>query len=166
MMKHEFEALLGKTVTPEEYTKIEYLYANNNLFTNTEGKSQIVSMYNLFGMAGIARMYDSMKADETKIRELQECNKSQGESLAQLAEIVRDRNDELRAIRQNPTPSAAVVDALNYAIAGLLRKRSVYLDAMSAALDAGDRAEYDRVNELDCALWTRIDAMQRELPRA
>lgn len=165
MMKNEFEALLGRTVTPEDYAKIEYLYMNNDLFTNTEGKSQIVSLYNLFGMTGISRMYDSIKADEAKIKELQECNRTQGESLAQLAEIVRERNEELRTARQQPLPAAAI-DALNYAIAGLLRKRVTYFDAMSAALDNNDRAEYDRVNALDCALWTRIEAMQKELPGA
>lgn len=146
MMKEEFESLLGKTVTDESYAKIEYVYTNNNFFSNVNGKQEAVEFYEALGMNGIDRMYLSTKAEEKVIHGMQ------------------DLNAELRAAAS--VKSDAVVDALNYTIAGLNRKRSTYLTAMAAALDAGDRAEYKRADELDRALQERICAMEKELPGA
>lgn len=148
MMKNEFEALLGKTVTREDYDVIEYVYTNSNFFSNANGKQEVTDFYKALGMEGIHRMYLSTLTVEKNIKDLQA------------------QNAELKTFLLNPVVPAAVVDALTYTIAGLNRKRSTYLSAMAAALDAGDRAEYNRANELDCALQERICAMERELPKS
>lgn len=149
MMKHEFEDMLGQTVTAEAYAKIEYVYANNDFFSNTNGKEEVVNFYKHFDMEGIDQMFWATKKVVDEIETLK-----------------KENNRLLEASLLKPEMPAAAVDALNYTIAGLLRKRVTYLEAMSAALDQHDRAEYDRVNALDCALWERISAMQKLLPGA
>lgn len=58
MMKPEFEALIGKTVSDEEYSTIEYVYTWYPTISETEGKAQIAKLYMDFGMPLIEDMVE------------------------------------------------------------------------------------------------------------
>lgn len=59
MMKPEFEALIGKPVSDEEYSTIEYVYTWYPTISETEGKGQIAKLYTDFGMPLIEDMMES-----------------------------------------------------------------------------------------------------------
>lgn len=56
MMKQEFEALVGKTVTEAEYKVIEYVYTWHPSIKGAEGKKQMEVLYSQFGMGMIKGM--------------------------------------------------------------------------------------------------------------
>lgn len=58
MMKPEFEALIGKPVSDEEYSTIEYVYTWYPTISETEGKAQIAKLYTDFGMPLIEDMME------------------------------------------------------------------------------------------------------------
>lgn len=67
MMRDEFEAYIGKSLTPEQYEKIELVYMEHPLFnSNTEAKLRISYYYLRHGMKGIEVLYREAK----DIREL------------------------------------------------------------------------------------------------
>ena len=58
MMKNEFEKLIGKTVSDEEYGTIEYVYTYHPAISETEGKAQIARLYTDYGMTVIEDMME------------------------------------------------------------------------------------------------------------
>ena len=58
MMKNEFEKLVGKMVSDEEYSTIEYVYTWHPAISETEGKDQITNLYMNYGMTVIEDMVE------------------------------------------------------------------------------------------------------------
>ena len=56
MMKAEFEALIGRSLTERDYNDIEMVYTWHPAIKNTRGKDQMVLLYNNFGMSVIKAM--------------------------------------------------------------------------------------------------------------
>lgn len=56
MMKAEFEAMAGKSVTDEEYKVIEAVYAWHPAINDTTGKDQMKTLYTQFGFGVIRGM--------------------------------------------------------------------------------------------------------------
>jgi len=88
MMKSEFERLIGKEISQENYKVVETVYAHHSLISDVEGKKQVESLYNQFGL-GIfhdmlphaeaqmeldrsIRMFKNMLDEETRHETLQE----------------------------------------------------------------------------------------------
>lgn len=88
MMKHEFEKLIGKTVSDEDYSTIEYVYTWYPTISETEGKAQIAKLYMDFGMPLIEDMVE--RAGKTE--------KVEGDLIAAQRQvtIVQDRIKALR----------------------------------------------------------------------
>ena len=70
MMKNEFEKLIGKTVSVEEYSTIEYIYTYHPAISETEGKAQIARLYTDYGMTVIEDMVERAGKMETAERDL------------------------------------------------------------------------------------------------
>ena len=58
MMKNEFEDIIGKPVSDEEYSTIEYVYTWYPTISETDGKNQIAKLYTDFGMPLIEDMME------------------------------------------------------------------------------------------------------------
>jgi len=58
MMKNEFEKLIGKAVSDEEYGNIEYVYDWHPAIRETGGKGQIARLYTEYGMTVIEDMVE------------------------------------------------------------------------------------------------------------
>jgi len=58
MMKNEFEKLVGKAVSNEEYGTIEYVYTWHPAISETEGRAQITRLYTDYGMTVIEDMVE------------------------------------------------------------------------------------------------------------
>jgi hypothetical protein len=56
MMKAEFEAMIGKSVTDEEYKVIEAVYTWHPAINDTTGKDQMKTLYTQFGFGVIRGM--------------------------------------------------------------------------------------------------------------
>lgn len=59
MMKDEFEKLIGKTVSDDDYDIIENVYTWHPNIGNANGKQQIASIYQQFGMPIIISMNEA-----------------------------------------------------------------------------------------------------------
>ena len=70
MMKNEFEKLISKMVSDEEYGTIEYVYTWYPTISETEGKDQIARLYMDFGMPIIEDMVERAGKMETAERDL------------------------------------------------------------------------------------------------
>lgn len=69
-MKNEFEKLIGKTVSDEEYGTIEYVYTYHPAISETEGKDQIARLYTDYGMTVIEDMVERAGKMEMAERDL------------------------------------------------------------------------------------------------
>lgn len=58
MMKNEFEVLVDKPISDEEYSTIEYVYTWYPTISETDGKNQIAKLYTDFGMPIIEDMVE------------------------------------------------------------------------------------------------------------
>lgn len=58
MMKNEFEKLISKTISNEDYSTIEYVYTYYPTISETEGKAQMAKLYTDFGMPLIEDMVE------------------------------------------------------------------------------------------------------------
>ena len=75
MLKKEFETIAGVHVTPEEYKKIEFVYNWHPSISETEGKMQIATIWNIGGLRLIRDMEESAmhaKAIDDQIRDVKE----------------------------------------------------------------------------------------------
>ena len=70
MMKNEFEKLISKMVSDEEYGTIEYVYTWHPAIRETEGKAQIARLYTDYGMTVIEDMVERAGKMETAERDL------------------------------------------------------------------------------------------------
>ena len=61
MMKEEFEELIGKKVTQQDYKDIEYVYEFYPTLSEVEGKNQIAYLYRIHGMRLIKDMLPTAK---------------------------------------------------------------------------------------------------------
>lgn len=59
MMKQEFEKLIGKEVSEEDYSLIDRVYTFHPAISETEGKKQIAILYNAGGMSTIRSMLET-----------------------------------------------------------------------------------------------------------
>ena len=59
MMREEFEKLIGKTVSDDDYDIIENVYTWHPSIGNVNGKQQIASIYQQFGMPIIISMNEA-----------------------------------------------------------------------------------------------------------
>lgn len=72
MMKDEFEKRIGKTVSADEYRKIEYVYTFHPLLEDVGGKDQIASLYLIGGMRLINDMMPTAEKAEVLSNQIQE----------------------------------------------------------------------------------------------
>lgn len=61
MLKEEFEKIAGVQVTLEEYKEIEYVYTWHPSISETDGKNQIATIWNIGGMRLIRDMKDTAR---------------------------------------------------------------------------------------------------------
>lgn len=59
MMKHEFEKLIERGVSEDEYSMINRVYTYHPAISETEGKKQIADIYNAGGMSTIRSMVET-----------------------------------------------------------------------------------------------------------
>lgn len=83
MMKKEFEALVDKKITDNEYKTIEFVYSYHPSIINTTGKQQIADIYKTYGMLVIQDMVETA----TFARNLE----IEKENLRKKLEIVEER---------------------------------------------------------------------------
>ena len=88
MMKPEFEAFIGKPVSDEEYSTIEYVYTWYPTINETEGKAQIAKLYTDFGMPLIEDMVERAGQMEKLDSDLKSAQRQ--------VTIVQDRIKQLR----------------------------------------------------------------------
>lgn len=81
MTKQEFEERLGKTVNGRDYAKIEEVYTMHPSISETEGKDQIVYLYETFGM----RIIEDMLPTARKAREIEDGMRSARMQLERLS---------------------------------------------------------------------------------
>ena len=72
MMKHEFEKLVGMTIDPDCYERIEFVYMNSKQFSNTNGKQEIADFYKKQDMNGIEKLYKELVEEETRTEEFKQ----------------------------------------------------------------------------------------------
>ena len=72
MMKAEFEKRIGKTVSANDYRKIEYVYMFHPLLDDVGGKDQIASLYLIGGMRLISDMMPTAEKAEMLSNQIQE----------------------------------------------------------------------------------------------
>jgi predicted transcriptional regulator len=72
MMKHEFEKLVGMTIDPACYERIEFVYTNSEQFSNTNGKQEIADFYKKHDMNGIEKLYKELVEEETRTEEFKQ----------------------------------------------------------------------------------------------
>lgn len=95
MMRNEFEKLISKTVSNEEYSTIEYVYTWYPTISETEGKAQIAKLYTDFGMPLIEDMVERSGKMEKAERDLQLFSKELGVAQNRV-DVVMDRLKQLR----------------------------------------------------------------------
>ena len=61
MTKEEFEKLAGVQVTPEDYKDIEFVYTWHPSISETDGKRQIATLWNIGGLRLIWDMKDTAR---------------------------------------------------------------------------------------------------------
>ena len=72
MMKHEFEKLVGMTIDPDCYERIEFVYTNSEQFSNSNGKQEIADFYKKHDMNGIEKLYKELLDNETRTEEFKQ----------------------------------------------------------------------------------------------
>jgi len=87
-MKNEFEVLVNKPISDEEYSTIEYVYTWYPTISETGGKDQIAMLYTLFGMPLIEDMVDRAGKMEKLDSDLKSAQRQ--------VTIVQDRIKQLR----------------------------------------------------------------------
>lgn len=95
MMKQEFENLIGKSVSNEDYSTIEYVYTWYPTISEIEGKDQIAKLYMEFGMPIIEDMVERSGKMEKAERDLQLFSKELGVAQNRV-NVVMDRLKQLR----------------------------------------------------------------------
>lgn len=88
MTKQEFKALTKRSFTDSAYADIETVYTFHPCISETEGKKQIASLYDTFGM----RIIKDMLPTAEKAREYE----SQIAQKRHELEALKDELDELR----------------------------------------------------------------------
>jgi len=96
MMKKEFEKLVGKAVSNEEYGTIEYVYTWHPAISETEGKDQITRLYTDYGMTVIEDMVERARKMEKLEGDLKAAQRQ--------VTLVQDR---IKALSKAETPGAA-----------------------------------------------------------
>jgi len=82
MTKQEFKAIITRNFTDKEYEAIEAVYTFHPSISETEGKEQIASIWDTFGMRIIADMLPTA----TKAREYEERISQKKHELEELQE--------------------------------------------------------------------------------
>jgi hypothetical protein len=97
MMKNEFEALVGKEVSEDDYRNIEYVYAFHPSISEVEGKKQIAAIYQLPGGMRIIR--DMLLTADQQARLEEEKAKMCGEirRIEELIASIDRQMEELKA---------------------------------------------------------------------
>lgn len=67
MMKQEFEKLIEKEITKEEYDLIEMVYSTYPGISNVHGKKQVADLYKVYGI----RIFEDMFPRSEKIYQLE-----------------------------------------------------------------------------------------------
>ena len=118
MNHNEFNQMLGKEVTAEQYAIIEKVYMNHPIIRNTDGKSQIVDLYNLGGMlllndmakrcdeilsaeislAGFESAIDTLKQERDK--KIEEIEKEYQQELTRLSKEMQRLHKELHNLQK------------------------------------------------------------------
>lgn len=80
MMKEEFEKIAGVQVTPEDYKEIEFVYLWHPSISETDGKNQIATLWNIGGL----RLIRDMKETARITMELEEEIRKTREKLARM----------------------------------------------------------------------------------
>lgn len=95
MMKNEFEKLIGKTVSDEVYSTIEYVYTWHPAIDEINGKGQIAYLYKYYGMTVIEDMVGRAGKMEKAESDLQLFSKELGVAQNRV-NAVMDRLKQLR----------------------------------------------------------------------
>ena len=88
MTKQEFEAIAGKKVTDEQYKEIEFVYSFHPCISETDGKQQIATIFNIGGM----RLIRDMNTTANQAQNLED----EERMLRTQLERVKDQMKELR----------------------------------------------------------------------
>ena len=88
MMRNEFEVLVDKPISDEEYSTIEYVYTWYPTISETDGKNQIAKFYTDFGMPIIEDMVERAGKMEKLDGDLKSAQRQ--------VTIVQDRIKQLR----------------------------------------------------------------------
>lgn len=104
MMQQEFEALLGREISPEEYAEVEFVYNFHPAIPEVGGKARIAELYKVGGLGLIRSMKaEAIEAEErdNRMREIRAQISGLNQELTALlseAQSVRDlwRTDALR----------------------------------------------------------------------
>lgn len=75
MMKCEFEKLIGKEVSCEDYGIIDYVYTWHPVISNTNGKQQMADIYKIGGMLLIKDMHASATKEDKYQAEIRDLRK-------------------------------------------------------------------------------------------
>ena len=92
MMKEEFEELIGKKVTEQEYDDIETVYTFYPTLSEVEGKNQIAYLYRIHGM----RIINDMLPTANKAAEYEDMI-MKGKNKLEL--IINEFNDFKRGLK-------------------------------------------------------------------
>ena len=93
MNYNEFNQMLGKEVTAEQYEIIEKVYMNHPIIRNVDGKQQMLDLYNLGGMLLINDM--AKRCDEILSTEI-----SRGNIEAAIDNLKEERNIKIAEIEK------------------------------------------------------------------
>lgn len=112
MMRDEFQTLLGKVVTNEEWDVIHEVYQFHPSITNVEGKKQIVKLYKDFGfkfLSGLypqARMIEELEAERAtvrvKIARIYEANEAEKNKVIAEAQMKCNKMDYVATVEAQP----------------------------------------------------------------
>ena len=88
MMKQEFEALIGREVTPEEYGEIEYVYNWHPAIPEVAGKNRIAELYKAGGRGLIQAMTDEAAQAEFRYNRLMALKRTVAEAQEEINAIM------------------------------------------------------------------------------
>lgn len=103
MMKNEFEEMIGRSVTDEEYQLIEEVYMYHPAIRTASGKEEVAELYKSFGIVIFYDMYPrAQKAKEIE-EHIRLIDKTRAELVDELKRLKKENEyGEKRGISSTP----------------------------------------------------------------
>nr|DAV48822.1 MAG TPA: hypothetical protein [Caudoviricetes sp.] len=103
MMKNEFEEMIGRSVTDEEYQLIEEVYMYHPAIRTASGKEEVAELYKSFGIVIFYDMYPrTQKAKEIE-ENIRLIDKTRAELVDELKRLKKENEyGEKRGISSTP----------------------------------------------------------------